>query len=124
MNRILFHPAFTLALLLGATGAWAAGKSTQAQQDYQQERARCLRGDSGQERATCLKEAGAAYEEARRNRLGQAPGADLARNATQRCDAQAPADREACVQRILGAGTTEGSVKDGGLIRRSETKSE
>jgi hypothetical protein len=126
MHPLSLRPALALALLLAATGACAAGKVTtsQAQRDYQQERARCLRGDSGQERATCLKEAGAAYDEARRNRLGQAPSADLARNATQRCEAQPPADREACVQRVLGAGTTEGSVKDGGVIRRSETKSQ
>jgi hypothetical protein len=126
MNRIAMHPAWALALLLAAGGACAAGKSTtsQAQRDYQQERARCLRGDSGQDRATCLKEAGAAYEEARRNRLGNAPGADLARNATQRCEAQPPADREACVQRIQGARTTEGSVGGGGVLRQTETKSD
>lgn len=126
MNRLPFRCASALALALTLAPAWGAGKSvpSQAQLDYRQERARCLRGESGQDRATCLKEAGAAYEEARRGRLGQAPAADLARNATQRCEAQPPADRAACVQRILGAGAAEGSVEGGGLIRRSETKSE
>lgn len=123
MHPNFFRGALALALALAITPAWSAGKAklSQAQADYQQERARCLRGDSGQPRATCLKEAAAAYDEARRGRLGNAEGADLARNATQRCDAQPQADREACVQRILGAGNAKGSVGGGGLIRRSET---
>jgi hypothetical protein len=114
--------AIALALAGGLTPALAAGsgKPSSAQSEYQQERARCLRGDSGQDRATCLQEAGAAYEEARRGRLGSAPAADLSRNATQRCDAQPPADRDACVQRILGAGSTQGSVPAGGVLRQTE----
>lgn len=118
-------PSTVLLALLAFTGAaWAAGpgQASQAQRDYEQERARCLRGESGQSRATCLKEAGAAYDEARRGRRANAPGADLARNATQRCEAQPAADREACVQRILGGGS-QGSVEGGGLLRQTETKS-
>ena len=108
-----------LAFAMQATAA--GGQASQAQSDLRLERARCTRGESGQALQTCLKEAGAAYEEARRGHLGSAPAADLARNATQRCAAQAVDDREACVQRILGAGNAEGSVGGGGLIRRSET---
>ena len=125
MNPVAFHCTVALALVLSMPPAWAAGKGklTQAQVDYQNERARCQRGESGQSLATCLKEAGAAYDEVRRGSLGTTPAADLARNATQRCDAQPPGDREACMQRILGAGKTEGSVSGGGLLRESETKS-
>jgi hypothetical protein len=123
-----FHPircAALTALALAIAPAWAAGSArpSQAQRDYQQERARCLRGESQQPRATCLKEASAAYAEARRGRLDRAPAADLERNATRRCDAQPPADREDCVQRILGAGNAEGSVGGGGILRRSESRS-
>ena len=65
--------------------------------------------------------AGAGYEEARRGRLGTASAPDLAGNATRRCEAQPAADRAACAQRILGAGTAEGSVEGGGLLRQTET---
>jgi type II secretory pathway pseudopilin PulG len=126
VNRIAIHCAIALTLAAAAAPGFAAGKGKQseAQAAYQQERARCLRGDSGQARSTCLKEAGAAYDEARRGRLANAPDTDLARNATQRCSAQPAADRDACVRRVTGAGNTEGSVKGGGLIRETETTTE
>jgi hypothetical protein len=121
--RIASPAAALAATLLVAVPTWAAdpAKPSQAQIDYRQERARCLRGDTHQDRATCLKEAGAAYEEARRGALASPKDADLSRNATQRCEAQPPADRDACVQRILGAGAAEGSVEGGGVIRSTET---
>ncbi|HVE54281.1 MAG TPA: hypothetical protein VNB23_12940, partial [Ramlibacter sp.] len=96
--------------------------AVRAQATYQQDRARCLRGESSQDRSTCLKEAGASQDEARRGGLATPGASDLMRNATQRCEAQPPADREACVQRILGAGTTSGSVEGGGQIRQTETR--
>lgn len=104
-----------------APAAWSAGNRglSEAQKRYNQERAHCLSGQSSQDRATCLKEAGAALQEARRNRLES--GAGFAANATARCNAQPAADREACVQRIMGAGSTQGSVEAGGLIRQTET---
>jgi hypothetical protein len=122
MKRVQALGAIALAFAV-TPAAWAAGKPTpQAQQQYQQERAHCMSGNSQQDRATCLKEAGAAYDEARRGNLNDKAGADLSRNATERCNAQPAADREACVQRVIGAGTTQGSVKAGGLIRETETK--
>ena len=122
MYRTAFHCAAALALLTAIAPASAAGKNnlSQAQSDLRQERSRCLRGESGQERATCLKEAGAALQEARRGRLDNA-GNNFTRNATQRCEAQPVEDREACMQRILGAGTAQGSVEGGGLLRQTET---
>ena len=113
-----------LALAIGCLpAAWAAGNKgvSEAQKRYNEERARCLSGQSNQDRATCLKEAGAALQEARRNRLESGAGANFQANATARCNAQPAADREACVQRIIGAGSTQGSVEAGGLIRRTET---
>jgi hypothetical protein len=123
VNRFVLPLAIAGALAAAGSPALAAGKAkvSAEQAAYNQERARCMRGESGQDRATCLKEAGAALDEARRGRLAK-PGADLAGNATQRCEAQPVADREACVQRVLGAGKTEGSVQGGGLIRETETK--
>lgn len=123
MNRIqtLAALAFTLAL---APAAWAGSNPelVEAQRQYRQERSACLSGKSHQDRATCLREAGAAYMEARRGALANAADTDLQQNATRRCDAQPPADRPACVQRILGAGSTQGSVEGGGVIRETETR--
>ena len=50
-----------------------------------------------------------------------ASGNNFTQNATQRCNAQPAADREACVQRILGAGSAQGSVRGGGILREVET---
>ena len=119
-----FHRIGAVALVLAmAPSVWAAGNSalTDAQQHYKQERAHCLTGQSQQDRATCLKEAGAAYGEARRGALSNS-GSSFSQNATERCRAQPAEDRDACVQRIMGSGTTSGSVKGGGLIRETETK--
>jgi hypothetical protein len=124
LNRARLGCAAALALLLTSGTALAADKAKPSPEEsaYQQERARCLRGQSQQDRATCLKEAGAAFDEARRGRLGKAAAAaDLSANATRRCEAQPAAERDACVQRILGAGSAQGSVEGGGLIRQTET---
>ena len=122
MSMLYLKTGFAFALAALVLPAWSAGPASPAESKYQQEKARCEAGQSGQDRATCLKEAGAALEEARKGALGGAAPADLERNATQRCEAQPAADRAACVQRILGAGSTEGSVDGGGLIRETETK--
>ena len=114
--------AFALMLALGPSAWAAAGKAnSEAQQRYNQERVHCMSGESSQDRATCLREARAALQEARRNRLQTGVGVNLEANATVRCNAQPAADRDACVQRIRGSGTTRGSVSGGGLIREVET---
>jgi hypothetical protein len=91
-----------------------------AQSRYQSERAVCMHGLSNQDRATCLKEAGAALQEARR---GQLPGTDereLEHNRIARCDAQKGADHDECVMRMR-AGTTTGSAEAGGILRELST---
>lgn len=107
-----------------ASPAWSAGKATvsAAQQQYQQERQHCISGQSQQDRATCLKEAQSAYQEARKSGLGTQTTAELSSNATQRCNAQPAADRAACMDRLTQPGAASGSVKAGGLIRETETK--
>jgi hypothetical protein len=122
MNCLQRFSALALVLAL-VPSAWAAGNkaSSEARQRYQQERAYCMSGQSQQDRATCLKEAGAAYDEARHSRLDNSGGSSFTQNATERCKAQPAADREACVQRILGAGSAQGSVHGGGIIRETET---
>jgi hypothetical protein len=59
-----------IALALGLTpAAWSAGNMSQAQQQYKQDQAYCRSGQSQQDRATCMKEAAAAYAEASRGTL-------------------------------------------------------
>lgn len=108
--------------LLGATQAGAAGPGamSEAQATYQAERALCMSGQSHQDRATCLKEAGAAYQEARGGRLGNGDG-QFERNRLMRCTAQAPQDRLACERNANGEGVTSGSVNGGGIIREITT---
>jgi len=122
MNCLQRIGAVALALTL-APAAWAAGNKgmSQAQQQYQQDRAQCLSGQSQEDRATCLREAGAAYQAARSGQLDNSGGKNFTQNATQRCNAQPASDREACVQRILGAGSAQGSVNGGGILREAET---
>lgn len=108
--------------LLGATQAGAAGPGamSEAQATYQAERALCMGGQSHQDRATCLKEAGAAFQEARGGRLGSADG-QFERNRLARCDAQLPENRQDCVRNLNGEGLASGSVKGGGIYRELTT---
>jgi hypothetical protein len=108
--------------MLGASAAVAAdsGSLSSAQSLYQSERAACLNGTSNQDRATCLKEAGAALQASRRGGLdgGQA---QLEQNRLLRCDSQPAEDRQACVRRMSGEGVTSGSVQSGGIYRELVT---
>ncbi|MEO6354475.1 MAG: hypothetical protein ABIO19_05120 [Burkholderiaceae bacterium] len=111
----------TLALLVlsatfAATAAMAAGAASDANARYRAERAACTSGQSHQDRATCLREAGAALQEARKGHLNDDPAA-FQQNALVRCHALPANDREACQRRIEGDGTTSGSVGEGGVLR-------
>ena len=113
-------PALLLALAAGAT---TAAPNRNADAVYQQERAICLEGRSSQDRATCLKEAGAARAEARRQSLdnGESP-AQLRANALQRC-AKVPADdRPECERMALGQGERSGSVAEGAVVKQLTTR--
>ena len=84
---------------------------------YERERADCMTGRSQQPRDVCLREAGAAYAQARQGKL-ISPGdrADQwAANALKRCQAQPPEDREMCERRVR-EGTVTGSVEGGGQL--------
>ena len=106
-------------MLLISTSSIAADR-TGAQAVYQQDRAACNSGQTNQDRATCLKEAGAALVEARRGGLDDGQG-QFERNRLLRCDNQPPQDREDCVRRMNGEGFTSGSVEGGGILRELVT---
>jgi len=93
-----------------------SGMQAEAMARFQQERARCLSGESQEDRKTCLIEAAAAYEENRHGRLDDR-GAPYERNRVLRCDVQPVEDREDCLRRMRGEGVTTGSVAEGAVIR-------
>ena len=65
--RFLAGLAFTVgAMLLSGIASAAAADMSEAKARYQKELAACISGQSHQDRATCLQEAGAAMQEARR----------------------------------------------------------
>lgn len=105
-----------------ANAAKAAAPSDQSdiQARYLKERAVCMNGTSNQDRATCLKEAGAARDEARRGQLNDGD-AKYKRNARERCDALSGDEATDCRARMRGAGTTSGSVEAGGIFRETVT---
>ena len=113
-----------LGVALGSTSALAADKAAgaAAQARYQQERAVCISGQSNQDRATCLQEAGAAFAQARREGLDDGQAALYQQNALQRCDGLPGDDRQACEARMQGQGTTSGSVAAGGIYRELVTR--
>jgi hypothetical protein len=97
----------------GATGIDASGS-------YQQEVQACLSGNTQQDQATCLREARNAQAEKRRGMLDNAGGRFEA-NAAARCDVLTGEDKAACQARVMGFGSTSGSVAGGGLLREVET---
>jgi hypothetical protein len=110
--------------LLFASQTLAAehGKTSDAQATYQRDRAACMRGASNQDRATCLKEAGAALQEAKREALDtNTEQGQFEANRLRRCDNQPARDRDDCVRRMNGEGTTRGSVQSGGIYRELVT---
>lgn len=112
--------AATQAEQAAADRARASGTPEQV---YRQYRADCLAGRTHQDRATCLREAGAALQEARRGRLdnGSDPGT-LQQNALQRCQRQPAEDRADCERLARGEGKVSGSVEGGGVIKEIVTR--
>lgn len=123
--------SFGLACLLAAGAASAqaplpaaAGVDTSGidnSGNYAHERAACLRGETPQDRETCLREATNAQAEKRKGDLQVQGDAQLHANAMRRCDALGGEDHAACTARVLGYGRESGSVGGGGVIREVET---
>ena len=110
---LLAVTAATAQVATGTTGIDASGS-------YQQEINACMTGRTQQDQATCLKEARNAQADKRRGVLDNADGQFRA-NAIARCDALAGEEKAACQARVLGYGSTTGSVAGGGVLREVET---
>lgn len=103
--------------LVFAGSAFAANTNMdQARAEYEAQRAACQSGQSHQDRATCMREAGAAYEEARRGRLVRGT-ADYDSNARARCERHTGERREECLLLQGQDAKVYGSVEGGGTLR-------
>jgi len=98
----------------------SAEQGADARARYEQERSRCMSGQSGQDLKTCLREAGAALQAARQGQLDD-NGARYTRNALERCKPLPLDEAKDCRDRVMGQGTVSGSVKGGGLYREKVT---
>jgi hypothetical protein len=110
---LLAVTAATAQVATGTTGIDASGS-------YQQEVNACLTGKTQQDQATCLREARNAQADKKRGVLDNA-GAQFDANAKARCDVLTGEDKAACEARLMGYGSTTGSVAAGGVLREVET---
>jgi hypothetical protein len=90
---------------VGANSANAPAP-TPAEARYQQDRANCLAGKTAENQATCLKEAAAALQAARRNNLRTPTPTEIAANERKRCEALSGDDKKDCLKRADGIDTT------------------
>lgn len=135
MKHALLFSAGALSMLLSGpavanptTASLASQtKHSEAEARYRTERAACLKGDTIQDRATCLKEAGAVLAEAKRQpRRPQQPSpsaTDYDANALARCDRRPEDERADCRRMVRGSGSRSGSVAEGAVVRELVTKS-
>ncbi len=112
-----------LGAILASPLALAAGAAPNSNADidarYRSDVTRCNAGQSNQDKATCLREAGAARDEARRNRLSNGNQA-YGNNETARCQALPAAERNDCMLQMSGQSTTtRGSIGGGGVLRET-----
>lgn len=87
--------------------------------NYRQEVQACLSGRSPQARETCLEEARNALAAQRRGKLA-AENPDYMANAMARCQPLTGEYKAACAARVMGFGSTSGTVAGGGLLREVE----
>jgi hypothetical protein len=110
---LLAVTAATAQVATGTTGIDASGS-------YQQEVNACMTGKTQQDQATCLREARNAQADKKRGVLDNAH-AQFDANAKARCDVLAGEEKAACEARLMGYGSTSGSVAAGGVLREVET---
>lgn len=113
---------FSAALLAISASAQIASGTTgiDATGNTASEIAACNNGSSPQSRDTCLTEARNSAAERRAGQSNSSVSATFEVNAMQRCDVLQGDDKVACQARMKGAGTSQGSVGGGGVIREIE----
>lgn len=119
------HTSLVRAVLIASCAAGyalsgsaiAAATDSEIQAQYQSDVARCNAGQTNQDKATCLQEAGAAREEASRNRLTNG-NTSFDANQRERCKAL-PVEKQADCMKLMSDpnATVQGSVGGGGVLR-------
>lgn len=117
MTHQLKISAIGLAVCAASMFGLAAPSYADAQ--YTQDVAKCKSGQTYEDRATCMKEAGAAQVE--RKRSGLSDPASASQNAMDRCNALPGSQRNDCMAQMSGQGSTtvQGSVAGGGVLRET-----
>lgn len=120
-KRLIRPATFVLAIAAAGFAPLAANAQSTSMADlqaqYKQDLQRCESLTDPEAKRTCRREAGAALQEARRNRLAT-PQADTAANAAARCQ-RLPADQRADCERLMtdSSAVQHGSVSGGGVLR-------
>nr|WP_254601243.1 hypothetical protein [Achromobacter ruhlandii] len=107
--------------MLAAGAAQAADPIGRAgiQAQYEQDVAACKNGSTGQDRAACMREAGAARQEAMRKQLSDGTTDQHQQNMLDRCN-RLPADsRQDCITQMTSPTQVRGSVQGGGVLRET-----
>ena len=132
-QKFLAHPfvrraatgALFLAVTLGTTPVvWAQAAAPGTAARMQSEMATC--DGVQQDKAACVREAGAARQEAGRGGLVTPDTSGSSANTMERCRLQPASDQADCMARIQGgvgntSTSTSGSVMGGGVIRETVT---
>ncbi len=117
--------AVGIVATFAAPPSHGAEAKTTPKSNYVKDRADCDAGRTAEDRATCLKEAGAAQVERKRDTLDT--HGSTRQNAVDRCNLVAAKDKADCLARIEGPAaanqktTTSGSVAGGGVLRETTT---
>lgn len=127
MNVRPMHPK-RLAASLCAAGLLLAAGAVQAadpigragiQAQYEQDVAACKNGSTGQERTACMREAGAARQEANRQHLSDGTAEQHQQNMLNRCNRLPAASRQDCITQMTSPTQVRGSVQGGGVLRET-----
>jgi hypothetical protein len=115
-------PAMAAADAASAAASSVAANDASLRATFEKDKAACSKKPVGDARTTCLREAGAAYDAARKGQLRSA--GDAERNARARCEPLPQAQRNDCLARARGEGesTAHGSVEGGGILRETVTR--
>lgn len=104
--------------LPAARGQPSPSQRQGAEADYRRQVRECESSAANQDRSTCLREAHSARAELRRGALTTPSQETLQTNALARCQVFAPGpDMDACRARVMGEGSSTGSVAGGGILR-------
>lgn len=107
----------TCAIGYSMSGSAVAATDGDIEARYQADVARCNAGDTNQDKATCLQEAGAAREESQRHRLTDG-NASFDQNQLERCKALSAEKQADCMALMTDPNAAvQGSVESGGMMR-------